>query len=115
MKQIIDPKKFTIIAGPCAIEGYSMAIDIASEIKEICDKYDFNYIFKGSFDKANRKSISSFRGISFEDSMKVFSDIKEQRISCTTDVHEPRQVKKLYGYVDIIKYQLFYVDKLIYW
>ena len=56
-------KKFTLIAGPCAIEDKEMALHIATTVKGICDKLDIHYIFKGSYKKANRSRLDSFTGI----------------------------------------------------
>lgn len=63
----IGGDKLTLFAGPCAIESEEMSMEVAKKLKDICDKLDINYVFKSSFDKANRSSINSPRGVGLEE------------------------------------------------
>ena len=85
-----------IIAGPCQHESLSQSFDIAKECKRVCDRYDIEYIFKASFDKANRTNISGKRGIGLEDTLKHFDTIKKSlEIKTLTDVHTEAQVYQI--------------------
>ena len=79
---------FILIAGPCVIENEKKTFTIAQEINKICNELNINYIFKSSFDKANRSSINSERGINLDESLKIFTKIKKE-FDCPiiTDVH----------------------------
>ena len=86
----------TLIAGPCLIESKQHAVDIAGKIQDICSLLNINFIFKSSFDKANRTSIKSARGVGLNNSLNIFSEIKKKiKCSITTDVHESNQCKKI--------------------
>ena len=87
---------FILIAGPCVIENEKKTLTIAQEINKICNELKINYIFKSSFDKANRSSINSERGISLEESLKIFTKIKSE-FDCPiiTDVHNEEQCRQL--------------------
>ena len=96
-----------IIAGPCVMESKDMCLEIAKFCKSVCDRYGFTYIFKASFDKANRTSIDSFRGPGLTNSIDTFAKIKEHAEFVTTDIHEPYQAKQIAPYVDIIQIPAF--------
>lgn len=82
-----------IIAGPCQHEALAQSAEIAKECQRVCDKYDVSYFFKASFDKANRTSNTSVRGVGFENTMWAFSRIKElYDVSIVTDVHSVSDV-----------------------
>ena len=72
----IGGNKLTILAGPCAIENKAIADETACGLKEICQELGINYVFKSSFDKANRSSITSFRGPGMEKGLEVLNEIK---------------------------------------
>ena len=101
-------KKPILISGPCSIENEDQALYLASTLQNLADKYNFNYVFKGSFDKANRTSIHSKRGVGLEKAIKIFEKIKNH-IGCktTTDVHETWQIDKLEDVVDVIQIPAF--------
>ena len=83
---------FTLIAGPCVIENENITKDIAKNIKDICNDLDINFIFKSSFDKANRSSSKSYRGPGFEEGLNILKDIKENLgLKILTDIHESNQ------------------------
>lgn len=101
-------KRFVLIAGPCAIENEEMSITVAKEIKKICDKLNINYIFKSSFDKANRSSIHSFRGVGMEKGLKILKKVKDEvKVPIITDVHEPWQCEKVAKVVDMLQIPAF--------
>ena len=98
----------TIISGPCVIESKQHAIDIAGKINEICSLLGINFIYKSSFDKANRTSIKSSRGLGLNKSLSIFSEIKKKiKCSITTDVHEPEQCAKISKVVDLLQIPAF--------
>ena len=98
----------TLISGPCVIESKQHALDTAGKINEICSLLGINFIYKSTFDKANRTSIKSSRGIGLNKSLSIFSEIKKKyKCSVTTDVHEPSQCIKISKVVDLIQIPAF--------
>ena len=95
-----------IISGPCVIEDEYTVMKIAEKVKELTSKYNFHYIFKASFDKANRTSINSPRGVGLEKSKEIFKELNKQFYT-TTDIHTPDQANKVADYVDIIQIPAF--------
>ena len=87
---------FVLIAGPCVLESEKKSLSIANEIYKISDELKINFIFKASFDKANRSSIQSQRGITLEEGLKIFQKIKKE-FNCPviTDIHTEDQCKLL--------------------
>ena len=101
-------QRFTLIAGPCAIENEEMSIDVARKIKEICERLGINYIFKSSFDKANRSSIHSFRGVGMEEGLRILKKVKDEvGVPVITDVHESWQCEKVAEVVDMLQIPAF--------
>ena len=97
-----------LIAGSCVIESREMSFDIAGQVKKICDSLGMPYIFKASFDKANRTSIHAFRGPGMEEGMEILRDIKETfNIPVCTDFHEPYQAKEVAKVVDLLQVPAF--------
>lgn len=98
-----------IIAGPCQIESREHAIMIAGKMVEITKKLGINYIFKASFDKANRTSINGARGVGLEEGMRTFAEIKKlyPNLPIVTDVHEWQQCPVVAEYVDMIQIPAF--------
>jgi len=101
-----------IIAGPCQHESYEHSIKIAEECKRVCDKYNIEYIFKASFDKANRTSVNGKRGVGLKQTMDDFFLIKNKLgIKTLTDVHTESQVDAIYSSfsndVDILQIPAF--------
>ena len=97
-------QKPILIAGPCSLEGRVQAHEIADVCRSLADKYGFDYYFKASFDKANRTSVNSKRGIGIDKAIEIFDEIKEfQGCKVTTDIHEPWQADKLQEVVDVIQ------------
>ncbi len=98
----------TLIAGPCQMENRDHSIFIAESIKNICEKLKINFIYKTSFDKANRTSHLSKRGLGLDKSIKIFEEIKKTlQIPILTDVHSSEQCEKLKNSVDIIQIPAF--------
>ncbi len=99
---------FVLIAGPCQIESRDHAIDMAGKIKEITDKLNIKLIYKSSFDKANRTSISGKRGVGLEKSLQIFSEVKKTfSLPILTDVHENEQCAQVAPVVDILQIPAF--------
>ena len=97
-----------IIAGPCQIESRQHAVDIAGHLVEITKELGVNYIFKASFDKANRTSINSPRGVGIEEGMRTFEEIKKlYGCPILTDIHEREQCAIAAQYVDILQIPAF--------
>jgi len=97
-----------IIAGPCAMEGREMALELAEQLKSICEENGFTYIFKASFDKANRTSHSSYRGLGIEQCLDVFEEIKDKfNVPVISDIHESYQASKVADVLDIIQIPAF--------
>jgi len=97
-----------IIAGPCQHENLALSSEIAKHCKEVCEALDVEYVFKASFDKANRTGLKSKRGIGLEESLKDFRSIKDLfNIPITTDIHETYQAKMVSEVVDIIQIPAF--------
>lgn len=101
-------QRFTLIAGPCVIESEEMIMEIAQELKKICEKLKINLIFKSSFDKANRSSISGFRGPGLEEGMRILKRVKDELgLPVITDVHETSQCQKVAKVADILQIPAF--------
>ena len=100
--------KFTLISGPCVIESKDLLFEVASEVKKITDSLGIRYIFKASFDKANRSSTNSFRGIGMKKGLEMLAEVKEKyQLEIITDVHESSQVEKVSEIVDVIQIPAF--------
>ena len=99
---------FSLIAGPCVIESEEMVLSIAKQMKEITDKLGISYTFKASFDKANRTSISGFRGPGIEDGLKILKKVKDTyNLPICTDIHEHWQAEKAAEVCDILQIPAF--------
>ncbi|MCH4090901.1 3-deoxy-8-phosphooctulonate synthase [Acetobacter sp.] len=97
-----------LIAGPCQIESAAHAVDTAAALVEICGEAGIGLIYKSSYDKANRSSIGSQRGIGMEKGLQILSDIREQfRVPVLTDVHSPEQCAPAAQAVDVLQIPAF--------
>ena len=104
----MSEKRLSLIAGPCVIESEEMVMDIAERVKEICDRLGIDYCFKASFDKANRTSITSYRGPGIEEGLKILNKVKETYgLKVLTDIHEPWQAEEAAKVVDILQIPAF--------
>jgi len=100
--------KFIFIAGPCVIENRASTIDLASYLKDLTSTYPVEFIFKASFDKANRTSLDSYRGPGFEKGIKILQEVKKKvGVPILSDVHCCEQVKDLKAVLDIIQIPAF--------
>ncbi len=105
---ISNEEKVTLISGPCQIESREHTLFMAENIKKICDKLGINLIFKSSFDKANRTSLESKRGLGLEKSLKIFEEVKSKfNIPVLTDVHTNDQCEIVSKYVDVLQIPAF--------
>src|SRR6056297_2540103 len=104
-----DQKKpFVLLAGPCAIEEEDRVMRIAEAIKEITEKLGIPYVFKASFDKANRSSIESYRGPRLEKGLEILAEVKEKfDLAVISDIHLPEQAEQAAEVLDIIQIPAF--------
>ena len=101
---------FFLIAGPCVVESEQLQIDTAATLKEITSELGINFIFKSSFDKANRTSINSFRGPGMEEGLRVLAEVKRQLgVPVLTDVHEYTPMDEVASVVDVLQTPAFLV------
>lgn len=107
--QIGKNQPLTVIAGPCQIESLSHSLMIAETIKEITAKLGMNFIYKSSFDKANRTSISTERGIGLDKGLAILRSVKQKLdIAVLTDIHHPEQAKQCeYADIDVLQIPAF--------
>lgn len=97
-----------LIAGPCVIENERLCYEVASRLKDICGKYDVDFYFKSSFDKANRTSIHSFRGPGLEAGLDILQNIRNRLdVKVVTDIHEPYQAAYAAQVCDILQIPAF--------
>lgn len=101
-------KPLFVMAGPCVIESEELALETAGYLKEICKKLAINFIYKSSFDKANRSSISSFRGLGIEKGLQILEKVKSQvGVAVVTDVHEDTPFEEVASVVDVLQTPAF--------
>jgi 2-dehydro-3-deoxyphosphooctonate aldolase (KDO 8-P synthase) len=101
---------FFLIAGPCVIESEQLQLDVAGKLKEITGRLGINFIFKSSFDKANRTSGTSFRGPGMEEGLRVLSEVRRQLgVPVLTDVHEYTPMDEVASVVDVLQTPAFLV------
>lgn len=103
-----NDQPLAIIAGPCAMESRGHALDMSGALKEMADELGFGLIYKTSFDKANRTSASSDRGVGLDDALPVFQAVRDETgCPVLTDVHEPGQCAAVAGAVDVLQIPAF--------
>jgi 2-dehydro-3-deoxyphosphooctonate aldolase (KDO 8-P synthase) len=101
-------RRFTLIAGPCAIESEEMTMEVAAALKIICNELNINLIFKSSFDKANRSSVSSPRGVGIDRGLQILKRVKDELgLPIVTDVHESWQCERVADVADVIQIPAF--------
>lgn len=97
-----------LIAGPCVIESEQLAIDTAGQLKEICTEVGIPFIYKSSFDKANRSSGKSFRGLGIDEGLRILSEVKKQiGVPVLTDIHDEDEVAPAAAVVDVLQTPAF--------
>jgi 2-dehydro-3-deoxyphosphooctonate aldolase (KDO 8-P synthase) len=98
----------TVIAGPCVIEGRQFALDTAFALKEIFAEAGISFLYKSSFDKANRSSVRSFRGVGMEEGLSILAEVRETvGVPVLTDVHEKEQIEAVAQVVDMLQTPAF--------
>ena len=106
--EIANHKPFVLFGGMNVLESRDLAMRIAEHYVEVTNKLDIPYVFKASFDKANRSSVHSYRGPGMEEGLRIFEEIKQQfKVPLITDVHEPHQAKPVAEVVDILQLPAF--------
>ncbi len=105
----VGPERpFFLIAGPCVIESEGLVLDVAGRLKEMCDALGIPFVFKASFDKANRSSRASFRGPGIEAGLKALSRVRAQiGVAVLTDVHEDTPLEEVAAVVDVLQTPAF--------
>jgi 2-dehydro-3-deoxyphosphooctonate aldolase (KDO 8-P synthase) len=106
--EIGNDKPLTVLAGPCALEGRDHALEMAAALKEISDRLGIGLIYKSSFDKANRTSIGSPRGLGLDKALPIFAEIRETTgLPVVTDIHDPAQCAIVAEAVDVLQIPAF--------
>lgn len=101
-------RPFLLIAGPCVLESEEMAMEVAGTLKEICDRLGISYVFKASFDKANRTSLDSFRGPGIDKGLEIMARVREAiGVPIISDIHAVDQVKPAAAVLDILQIPAF--------
>ncbi|MCF6774987.1 3-deoxy-8-phosphooctulonate synthase [Thiotrichales bacterium 19X7-9] len=101
-------KPFFLIAGPCVVESEALALDTAAYLKEVTDKLGIHFIYKSSYDKANRSSLKSFRGLGVEEGLRILETVKSKiNVPVLTDVHEDSPLEEVSSVVDVIQTPAF--------
>lgn len=101
-------KPLFLIAGPCVIESKQLAIDTAGYLKEVTARLGINFIYKSSYDKANRSSGTTFRGPGIDEGLRIMADVKDQiGVPLLTDVHELEQIDQVASVIDILQTPAF--------
>ena len=104
----IGGDKLTIFAGPCVIENQELLYEVAETLKEVTQELGINYVFKSSFDKANRSSMSGFRGLGMDEGLKMLAKTKEKfEVPIVTDIHLPDEAKPVSEVADILQIPAF--------
>ena len=106
--KIGDKNPLVLIAGPCVIESESLCLDTAKAIKDICAKLSIPYIFKSSFDKANRLSIDSYRGPGIKKGLEILHKVKQKiKVPILSDIHCQKEISEAALVLDIIQIPAF--------
>jgi 2-dehydro-3-deoxyphosphooctonate aldolase (KDO 8-P synthase) len=101
-------RPFFLIAGPCVVESEQLALDTAGALKEICQRLEIPFIYKSSFDKANRSSGQSFRGLGTDEGLRILAEVKQQiGVPVLTDVHEDTDMQAVAAVVDVLQTPAF--------
>jgi len=105
---VLGGDRMVLFAGPCAAESYDICMEAGSQVKEICKKLNIDYVFKSSFDKANRTSSGSYRGPSREGGLEILARVKKDlRVPVVTDVHESYQCAEVATVADVLQIPAF--------
>ncbi len=105
---VLGGDRMVLFAGPCAAESYDICMETGTQVKALCQQLGIDYIFKSSFDKANRTSLGSYRGPSIEGGLEILSRVKKDLdVPIVTDVHESYQCAEVATVVDVIQIPAF--------
>ncbi len=105
---LANDSPMALFAGPCVLESRAHGLEMSAALKEICESLKLGLVYKSSFDKANRTSISSARGIGFDEALPIFAEIRETTgLPVVTDVHEPNQCARAAEAVDVLQIPAF--------
>ena len=105
---VLDGSSLFVLAGPCVIEDPERTLNIGREMKKVCEKLGLPYVFKASFDKANRSSFTSYRGPGLEEGLKILGHIKKElNVPVVSDIHAVEQVEKAAEVLDILQIPAF--------
>ncbi|UII31667.1 3-deoxy-8-phosphooctulonate synthase [Fulvivirga ulvae] len=100
--------RLVLFAGPCAAESYDICMETGAKVKEVCQQLDIDYVFKASFDKANRTSAGSYRGKGLDSGLEILSRVKKDlSVPAVTDIHESYQAKEVAEVVDVLQIPAF--------
>ena len=106
--EISNNKKISLISGPCQLETEQHAMDMAGKIQEITKKFNLGFIYKTSFDKANRTSLKGKRGAGLDASLPIFNKIKKElKVPILTDIHNTEQCSEVADHVDVLQIPAF--------
>jgi len=106
--EVSEKSPFFLIAGPCVIESETLALDTAGKLKEITEKLNIPFIYKSSYDKANRSSLTSFRGLGIEKGLQILEKVRQQiDVPVLTDVHENTPLSEVAEIVDVLQTPAF--------
>ena len=101
---IANNAPLVLIMGPCVIENKTHCLNLATELKQLCEEVGLGFIFKSSFDKANRTSAKSFRGVGMAEGLAILAEVKQRlKVPVTTDVHQPDQCQQVAEVADILQ------------
>ena len=104
----IGGDKLTVFAGPCAIESYDCMAQVAEKLKKVTQDFGINYVFKASYDKANRSTLNAYRGLGIDKGLEFLSKIKSEfDLPIVTDVHLPQDMEKVAEVADVIQIPAF--------
>jgi len=101
-------ERMVLFSGPCAAESLDICMEVGEKIKAICNDLDIDYVFKASFDKANRTSINSYRGPGLEKGLQLLEEVKNKlNVPVVTDIHESQQAKEVAAVADVLQIPAF--------
>lgn len=108
LRDLFERRRPVLISGPCVIESEELCLEVGLQVKASAEAHGFGYIFKASFDKANRTSIDSFRGPGLDKGLSVLNSVRSQlEVPVLTDIHHPEQASALSAVVDVIQIPAF--------
>ncbi len=104
----LGDEKLVLFSGPCAAESLDLCLEVGSSMQEICNRLEIHYVFKASFDKANRTSVNSYRGLGMDQGLKLLSEVKSKLgLPIVTDIHESYQAKEVAEVADVLQIPAF--------